>query len=81
MIPRRCERRRVVAPESEFPIGIGEGDVVEFVGSANGGLVGDGGGEGPEAEGCGGAWEGAEGGRAFAESRGVEGHGHGHGHG
>lgn len=48
MIPRRCKRRRIVAPESEFPIGIGDGDIVEFVGGADGGLVGDGGGEGPE---------------------------------
>ena len=51
----------MVAPESEFPIGIGEGDIVEFVGGADGGLVGEGGGESPEAEGSGGAWEGAEG--------------------
>lgn len=73
----------MVAPESEFPIGIGEGDIVEFVGGADGGLVGEGGGESPEAEGSGGAWEGAEGGRAFAQSREhvrLEGQGHGHRH-
>lgn len=58
-------RRRVVAPEGELPIGIVEGNIVEFVGGANGGLIVDGGGEGPypdrRAKGRGGAWEAAEG--------------------
>lgn len=50
----------MVAPEGEPPIGIGEGDIVELVGGANGGLIGDleygrlggagGGGESHEAE-------------------------------
>jgi len=57
---------------------------MEFVSGANGGLIGDGVGESPEAEGRGGAWEGAEGGKASAESivrvR-LEGHGHGYRHG
>jgi len=56
---------------------------MEFVGGANGGLIGDGSGESPEAEGRGGAWERAEGGKASAESivrfR-LERHGHGHRH-
>ncbi|MCI79655.1 hypothetical protein A2U01_0100926, partial [Trifolium medium] len=54
-------RRRVVAPESEFPIGIGDGDIVKFVGGANGRLIVDGGGEGFKTKGNGGAWETTEG--------------------
>jgi hypothetical protein len=54
-------RRRVVAPESEFPIGIRDGDIVKFVGGANGGLIVNGGGEGFKTKGGGGAWETTEG--------------------
>lgn len=51
----------MVTPEGESPIGTGVGDIVELIGGANGGLIVDGGGEGSEAEGSGGAWERAEG--------------------
>lgn len=36
---------------------------MEFVGCANGGLIGDGGRQSPEMEGSGGVWEGAVGGK------------------
>jgi hypothetical protein len=34
MIPRRSLRRRQVAPESETPIGVRNGDVMKLVGGA-----------------------------------------------
>lgn len=64
---RRNLRRREVTPEGEFPIGIGDGDIVKFVRGANGGLIVDGGGESSKTKRGGGAWERSEGWRNFVD--------------
>lgn len=62
-------RRRVVAPEGKFPIGVVDGDIVEFVGGAYGRLIADGGGEGSNTKRSGGAWETTEGCRRNSADR------------
>lgn len=58
----------MVAPESEFPIGVVDGDIVEFVGGAYGRLIADGGRKGSNTKRSGGAWKTTEGCRRnFAE--------------